>query len=153
MLVLPVPDNLPHESEEVDLFLDGIRQMAARNKGSALDRHLQNITGFETLLPEALQDDLYRLNLLYYSGNPSRADIHLRASIEDVLPSVATRIDDLLQEMGIFASKVHSHYFPPTSRWRQENYASLFYLLVTAYGAGYLWSGLSTVLHLSLIHI
>jgi hypothetical protein len=147
MLVLPVPDNLPHESEEVDLFLDGIRQMAARNKGSALDRHLQNITGFETLLPEALQDDLYRLNLLYYSGNPSRADIHLRASIEDVLPSVATRIDDLLQEMGIFASKVHSHYFPPTSRWRQENYASLFYLLVTAYGAGYLWSGLSTVLH------
>ena len=147
MLVLPVLDNLTHESEEVDLFLDGVRQMAARNKGSALDRHLQNITGFEVLLPETLQDDLYRLNLLYYSGNPSRADIHLRASIEDVLPSVATQIDDLLQEIGVFASEIHSYYFPVTSKWRQENYTSLFYLLVTAYGAGYLWSGLSTVLH------
>lgn len=147
MLVLPVLDNLPHESEEIDLFLDGVRQMAARSKGSALDRHLQNITGFEVLLPETFQDDLYRLNLLYYSGNPSRADIHLRANIEDVLPSVATKIDDLLQEIGIFASKVHSYYFPPTSKWQQGNYTSLFYLLVTAYGAGYLWSGLSTVLH------
>ena len=60
------------------------------------DRYLTVVTGFDVLLPEETTDD-FRLTLIYYSGDYSRGDIHLRAYIQDVIPSTLRTLRNIAQ--------------------------------------------------------
>ena len=56
------------------------------------DRYLTAVTGFDIMLPPDTNDKDYRLTLVYFSGEVSRGDIHLRAYIQDVIPSTLGRL-------------------------------------------------------------
>lgn len=50
------------------------------------------------IVPESTDD--YRLMLLYYSGDLSRGDVHIRAVIDDVIPSVASKVQQILKRLN-----------------------------------------------------
>lgn len=151
VLVLPVFDEFLKDELDKKIYTRSIGQMQAKERGSTLDRHLDTVVGFDLLLPEDLEEDIYRLTLLYYSGDPSKGDIHLMATIEDVLPSVASKIDEMLRELAEQAVALRQSWYVDTSasaeNYLRRSYASLPYLLTTAYGSGYLWQSLASVLH------
>jgi len=148
VIVLPVLDGFLEQRKEREDFVAGILRMQGEPGNKQTVRHLATITGFEFVLPEDFQQDIYRLTLLYYSGNPGRGDIHLRATIEDVYPSVATEVDDILQQVAQEAAELRERWrSAPISEFDRQRYSTLPYLLVTAYGAGYLWQALADVLH------
>ncbi len=134
--VLPVLDSMMEDEEFADLFALQMRKMRERKQESAADRHLDQVVGFDALLPEELTQDAYRLTLVYYTQE--NADVQLWAMIDDVLPS-AMRIlhDEILQDLNIFRQELGIPYVLriPT-------------LLARAYGSGYLWQSLTQVMHI-----
>jgi len=147
-MVIPLLDRSKDDGGEAfSEALKVLRQKQVRpNRG---DRFLTSITGFEAVLPEDFSSDEYRLTMVYFSGQPDRGDIHLRAVIEDVLPSTINKLLEYMPEVTAEAIAV----------WRCLSaesggddrvpgyYDSLFYLLTRAYGGCYLWSTLRSVLH------
>ena len=109
------------------------------------DKALEVIIGFESALPEELDTDQYRLHIIYYTE--SNADIQLRATIEDVLPSTIGRLQTIigmaLQENVLIRKTLGL----TTSQRTAERYGSLPYLLTRAYGGCYFWPTLNGVLH------
>lgn len=151
VLVLPVLDEFLKDKTAKKMFTRGIGQMQSKERGSTLDLHLDTVVGFDLLLPDELDQDIYRLTLLYYSGDPSKGDIHLQATVEDVLPSVASQIDEILRELAEQAVIMRQGWYADASasaeNYVRKSYGSLPYLLATAYGSGYLWQSLAAVLH------
>nr|WP_274380911.1 TM1802 family CRISPR-associated protein [Desulforadius tongensis] len=150
--VLPVLDNVLDDEDYCLDFVDGINSMLNNSpRGNRVDLHLQEITGFELQLPEEMSGDDYRLTIIYYSGDVSRGDIHLRATIEDVVPSVARKLKNITREIGNLAVDTAAELYPEVSEkyraFLKKCYTSLPYLLSTSYGAPYIWKTLSTVLH------
>lgn len=148
---LPVLDGFLDNRDERELFVSGIARMSNAEGAPGVVRHLQTVTGFDLILTEALASDIYRLTLYYYQGREDRGEVYLRAVIEDVLPSVVSRIDDILR-------RVSAQVLDELSPWRRqataarqnfdmERYSSLPYLLVTAYGPSHLWQALEATLH------
>lgn len=86
-VVTPLLDVANLDQEEEQLFADGMEErLKGEKRGAAL--LLSNLLGYEGDLPEDLTDDRFRLTSMYFSGDPSRGDIHLHATIEDIVPSV-----------------------------------------------------------------
>jgi hypothetical protein len=83
--------------------------------------------------------------MVYYTE--SNADIHLRAVVEDVLPSVVATLQEVIGVVLAQAVPVRQELKLPAGGWVAERYGSLPYLLVRAYGGCYLWSVLAKVLH------
>lgn len=109
------------------------------------DKALEAIIGFESALPEELSSDQYRLHIIYYTE--SNADIQLRATIEDVMPSIIGRLQEII---GMALQKnvlIRNMLGFTTSQWTAERYGSLPYLLTRAYGGCYFWPTLNGVLH------
>ena len=115
------------------------------------DRYVTSIIGFEGMLPPFLDTDDFRLTLVYFSGEYTRGDIHLRAYIQDVVPSTLKALRDvalkdtkdamqLLRDLMPWISDKQAAYYG-------QCYASIPYRLARAYGGGYLWQQLETVLH------
>ncbi len=71
--------------------------LAARpDDPTAAERYMTVVTGFDFMLPaEATDEDEYRLTLVYFSGEVSRGDVHLRAYIQDVIPTTLSFLRDL----------------------------------------------------------
>ncbi len=150
---LPVLDSFLEDEEDREEFADGMLKMLNEREtaGGKLGIHLQEITGFEAILPDDIAGDNYRLTLIYYSGNISRGDVHLRATVEDVVPSVVKQLKEITKQTGCCAVETLT-YANPHATDKQKNYfsrcySSLPYLLTNAYGAPYIWQTLSTVLH------
>lgn len=147
LIALPVLDEFIQDEGEREFFVRSVTTMSVESE-NAVQRHLDSITGFEARLPLDFTDDrVYRLQLYYYSGDVGRGDVHLRAIIEDVLPSVASALDDVLhQRLSIYADAAAQDLGLILSPPDRERLRSLPYLLVTAYGAPYLWQSLADVL-------
>lgn len=138
-MVLPLADG-----DSQQLFSNYRRMLKKSGKQSDSDLQLKVLAGIDTVLPEF--GDEHRLTVLYYSGDLSRGNMHIRAVIEDVIPSVAGRIQDILgnlrrKELGriqeAFGLKEQNVYKTET----------LPALLANAYGPGYLWPALQAALH------
>jgi len=134
-LPFPVLDQGFDNAEYRLNYINGVRRMREPNpndSGSA--RHLKQIFGFESILPEELVDDAYRLSLYYYTR--SNADVQLWATIEGVSPLHLQRLSDLMDG--------------PIAEARQsldiKGVPSIPNLIARAYGAGYLWQTLAQVL-------
>jgi len=149
---LPVLDNFLEDEDDRLGFIDGVRTMLGRKpRGNKMDVHLGELTGFDMFLPQEMDADEYRLTIMYYSGDVGRGDIHLRATIEDVMPSVARQLKKITGNISDFAVDLAASLQYEVSEKYQgflkRRYSSLPYLLTTAYGAPYTWKMLSTVLH------
>ncbi len=94
-------------------------------------------------MPEELTDDRFRLTSLYFSGDPSRGDVHLHATIEDIVPSVLKSVNEVTSEVFDWSAP----FYTEKQAWLHRRTRSLPYLLVTAYGPASLWQSLSAVLH------
>lgn len=83
--------------------------------------------------------------MVYYTE--SNAEIHLRAVVEDVLPSVTVKLQEIIDLALQQVVPVRKALGLKGEGWVAERYGSLPYLLVRAYGGCYLWTVLSEVLH------
>lgn len=141
-IVTPLLDIANLDQKDEQRFAYGMhRRMEGERRGAAL--LLSNLLGYEDILPEELTDDRFRLTSLYFSGDPSRGDIHLHATIEDIVPSVLKAVYNVTSELFAWSTPFYSE----RQEWLHRRTQSLPYLLVTAYGPASLWQSLSAVLH------
>jgi hypothetical protein len=125
-----------------------LRQQEDESK-SAL--HLRLLAGLDRVIPES--DDDYRLTILYYSGDLSRGNMHIRAMIEDVVPSVASAVQDILRNMsGIDVPRLTQALGLP-EQFTLHALSDLPSMLANAFGPGYVWDSLQKVLHRQPIRI
>lgn len=139
-MVLPLGDG---DSKQV--FTKYRRMMKKAEKLNDSDLHFEVLAGMKgSMVPEST--DEYRLSILYYSGDLSRGNMHIRAVIEDVLPSVASKIQTILRNLKTIELKKIQAAFGVNELavYRTENLPSL---LANAYGPGYLWETLQAALH------
>ncbi len=92
-----------------------------------------------------MNTDNYRLSMVYYSQ--ANADIQLRAVVEDVLPSVVARLQEILRDALQLAALIHKELGFQVANWEIERYGSLPYILIRAYGGCYLWQTMAEILH------
>jgi hypothetical protein len=152
--LLPVQDRILSDQDHRYEFARGIRGMldARPDDPTWADRYMTTVTGFDVVLPPDLSHlDDYRLTLVYFSGDYSRGDVHLRAFIQDVIPSTLSQLRDLAQSEARTAMALLRVLMPGMSEKRQAYlarcYESVPYLLARAYGGAYLWQQLEALLH------
>jgi hypothetical protein len=143
-------DSVPHD--DLIEFVKGVKSMLKKstNDPTMADRHMALVTGFDLVLPEDLTDE-YRLTLVYFSGDIAKGEIHLRAYIQDVVPSVMRTLRDIGKDESNNAIELLLDLSPKTSEkqkaYLKKCYESIPYLLARAYGGSYLWSLLEAALH------
>ncbi|MCL6577445.1 TM1802 family CRISPR-associated protein [Kyrpidia sp.] len=151
VLPLPVLDEWLVDPDERKAFIQKMSKMINQDQAvfeSSRDLHLKTLTGLEMWLPDVDESQEYRLMILYYSGDPSRADIHLRAVIEDVIPSMAKSVNDLVREVYEESEPLRERLLGPDLVDRmKEFFLSLPGLLTKAYGPAHVWMTLASVLH------
>ncbi len=141
-VVTPLLDVANLDREDEQIFADGMEErLRGQRRGAPL--LLSNLLGYEGSLPEELTDDRFRLTSLYFSGDPSRGDVHLHATIEDIVPSVLKSVNVVTSEVFDWSAP----FYTEKQAWLHRRTRSLPYLLVTAYGPASLWQSLSAVLH------
>jgi len=92
-MLLPLADG-----DSKQLFTKYRRMMKKAERLNDSDLHFEILAGMKgSMIPEST--DEYRLSILYYSGDLSRGNMHIRAVIEDVLPSVAYQIQVILTKI------------------------------------------------------
>lgn len=142
-IILPLLNN---SYELSSVAIQNLLENTKEHCESAL--HLDIIAGINQQidLADKANADQSRLTLLYYSGDLSRGNMHIRAVIEDVIPSVAKEIEDIIDNLvntqlydiqqlfGLKKSEFHRIQTLPS-------------LLANAYGPGYIWSALQKTLH------
>ncbi|QGP92355.1 CRISPR-associated protein [Neomoorella glycerini] len=143
-LVLPL---LEEDEEAPEYFTEALTTLRQKNvRQGKKDRFLKAITGFEAVLPDEFNSDNYRLTLVYFTE--ANADVHLRAVIEDVLPSTVSKLLDFIPQVIGEAVQIWRYLKGGEIQGPQNsNYGSLFYLLNRAYGGCYLWHTLEAILH------
>lgn len=152
-LLLPLRDETLANPADRDEFAHGILAMldAPKAPEPLADRYLTAVTGFDVMLPEGLNRDEFRLTLVYFSSGGKAADVHLRAYIQDVLPSTARDLrravkpcrDDMAKLLGYLSSKASDK----RRGYLAACYQSVPYLLARGYGGSQLWATLEHCLH------
>jgi hypothetical protein len=149
--LLPIEDRLLAEEDVRRIFASRVlNQLEILDEdGPLAQRQLVAVTGFDVLLPEEFDSKDFRLTLVYFSGDPSRGDIHLRAYIQDVLPSVATMLRDLAVRIAQEAGRLFEivHLSEGRRVYLYQCYKSVPYLLARGYGGSHLWNKLEQALH------
>lgn len=152
--LLPVQDRILEDPDRRYEFTRGIRGMlnARPDDPTWPDRHIATVTGFDVALPPNWSDlKDYRLTLVYFSGDYTRGDVHLRAFVQDVIPSTLSQLRDLARSEARAAMALLRVLMPAMSEkqtaYFARCYGSVPYLLARAYGGAYLWQQLEAVLH------
>ena len=153
-LLLPILDRVFEDDvDQREDFAENIKDMLnpPLKASSVLDRYIDSVTGFEFFLPDGVNPHDYRLSLIYYSGDPSRGDIHLRAYIEDVIPSTVKRLQEVARNVSGTAVQLLQALLPGASEGQKayyhSRYRSLPFMLARGYGGSYVWDQLQAVLH------
>ncbi|MBM7715522.1 hypothetical protein JOC94_002510 [Bacillus thermophilus] len=113
------------------------------------DLQLEIISGLQSKIMRNVSDD-YRITIIYYSGILNRGDIHLRAQIEDVVPSIAQKVQKIVQDIERRQLRYIAHllHIPEEqTAYTHFKVKHLPTLLSNAYGPGYLWTSMEKVLH------
>ena len=151
--MLPLQERNLTESGARGDFVSGMRAIlqSPRAEGSLTDRYLSSVLGFDSFLPEEMDKEDYRLTLVYFSGNPGHGDIHLRAYIQDVMPSTIRRLQGLTRPTAEEAVRLLRLIIPGATEKQRAYvatcYQSVPYLLARAYGGSHLWAALEQALH------
>ena len=156
VMALPLLD--PDEGSEMEqmTYVQSLKYMMEQPEShvSGGQLHLDTVTGLEMMLPAALAEgERYRLSLIYYSGDPGRGDIHLRATIEEVLPSTARQLTELIDEVFQDSYALQKQLFGDRLGEADTRvYRSLPAMLSKAYGMTRVWSALASALHRQRLH-
>jgi len=145
-IVLPLIEDNPQQVYKKYEFL-----LKKHDKEEDADIHLNLIAGIDKALPKI--DDEYRLTLLYYSGDITRGDVHIRAIIEDVIPSVARKVERIIKDIEnkeVFNIK---KAFGISEDRKLYSLDSLPSMLGNAYGPGYVWSSMEKVFNKKAISV
>jgi hypothetical protein len=151
ILLLPILElqNLPAD-ERSELGENLSVRLNPAKLGSRLQKHVDCLVGFNASLPDDVNDDVYRLTLIYYHGDPGRGDIHLRAVIEDVLPSAVRQLTDQIGRLPERLPDLLRLVLPGCTGKQQAYYAMRFrmipFLLARGYGGPYMWEQLQRIL-------
>lgn len=146
-LLLPILDADQIDKDERSVFGENLR---IRLKKTEMGSHISKVVGFESTIPDNVDDSIYRLNLIYYSGDASRGDIHLRCIIEDVVPSV---LYDLLRLAQATAQKIPAlctEVMPGSSEkqhaWHANRFQYVPFILARGYGGAFVWDLMQSIL-------
>jgi hypothetical protein len=144
--IFGIPMVLPLLDGDSKQIYEKFRRMLKKDKELRLtDLHLEVLAGLkESIVPDS--SDNYRLTILYYSGDLSRGAMHIRAVIEDVIPSVANSVQKILRKLKTTGIKEIQKHFG-IENYRTYKIETLPSLLGNAFGSGYLWSSLQAALH------
>jgi len=151
--LLPLHDHENSEDRDTpqDFFEKAMAMLRSPVKnGSFADQYIDSVTGFDLFLPENADKSDFRLTLIYFHGDPGRGDIHLRASIQDVIPSTLrklSKVANMTKEIGVELLKTLS--IGPSEKqiaYYRTIYGSVPYMLSRAYGGAYLWNCLESAL-------
>ena len=151
-LLLPILDRVFEDNEIREEFAENIASLLKPPaKDRMLDRYIDSVTGFEYFLPDEVEAGDYRLSLIYYSGDAGKGDIHLRAYIEDVIPSTIKHLKSMTEDTADIAHQLLRAIYPNANEQQTANnhrrYRSLPYMLARGYGGPYVWDQLQAVLH------
>ncbi|WKB35393.1 hypothetical protein QS257_17790 [Terrilactibacillus sp. S3-3] len=118
-----------------------------KNERGADDLQLKILAGIDRMIPKFTNE--HRLMILYYSGDLSRGNMHLRMLIEDVIPSVAATLQAIIRSINKKELLDIRHFFHVPSSAQKPFYRTetLPTMLSNAYGPGYLWSSIQSVFH------
>lgn len=150
MIALPLLDEILGDEDLRDDWVGALynsldeSNSIGKNKSYAF-QHMKNLTGFVTKVPEEWVKEDFRLNLIYYSGDPGKLDIHLRVVIEDIVPSTAQEIQAFLAGIAKEIDDVMTEYTflgEQAIKWEKEKLQSLPYMLASAFGAPYVWTSM-----------
>lgn len=147
-----IPYFLPvNDADPIDMYakFQRLKKYHEAREENPSDIQLEIISGLERRIIPELQDD-YRITILYYSGNLGRGDIHIRGQLEDVVPSVAKKVQEILQKLERrFTSELGDLLGIPSEQqgYIRMKVKHLPTLLSNAYGPGYLWTSMDQVLH------
>ncbi len=139
-LVLPLTDG-----DSRQLFAKYQKLLKKRDeKQSDGDLQLKVLAGIDRIVPE--MGDEHRLTILYYSGDLSRGNMHIRAMIQDVIPSVAGQVEKILYRLSARETGKIQEAFGVREQpvYRTQNLPAL---LANVYGPGYVWESLRSVFH------
>ena len=149
--VFGIPFILPLLDTNIDKqykVLKSMKKTRADGESSEQDIDLERLGGMSgRRIVRQARDDEYRLMLLYYSGELGRGNVHIRSIIEDVVPSVAFKVQNILRSLQKRKIKEIVEAF--NIQEGQERIYALRYLpslLSNAYGPGYIWSSLQKIL-------
>lgn len=139
-MVLPLLDG--DSQQEFKKYKRMLKNDNELNQG---DLHLEILAGLRNKIVPGFNDH-HRLTILYYSGDMSRGDMHIRAVIEDVIPSMASKIQDVLRRLkSTELAKIQDIFEMERLRvYKAENLPSM---LANAFGPGYVWDALQKALH------
>lgn len=139
-----VPIVLPLVSENPEQDYKRYKRILEDDKNkSDSDIHLELIAGINKVVPNI--GDEYRITLLYYSGDLSRGNMHIRMVIEDVIPTVAMTLQKIVTSINKRDIEYIRRAFGSKSEKEFFRTSSLPSILSNAYGPGYVWSSLQTV--------
>ncbi|MDZ7393806.1 MAG: hypothetical protein ONB25_13015 [candidate division KSB1 bacterium] len=147
--LLPLSDTFLADPALAAAYSHNLASMLARPKkeGPFAEQYMETVIGFDLFLPEEVDATEFRLTLVYFHGDYVRGDVHVRAIIQDVIPStlralrrIATKSCDRAWEA------VLALLGEERARTRRQNYASVPYLLARGFGGPFLWDCLQTVL-------
>jgi hypothetical protein len=150
--LLPLHDESLTDDAIRDHFVQRIQAMINRppKDGAMAAQYIDTVVGFDLFLPAGIEKRGYRLTLVYFHGNPGRGDIHLRAIIEDVIPSTLRRMDKIARKTAdLGTSLLKTIYREPSAKqisYYRTRFRSLPYLVSRAYGGSYLWEQLRALL-------
>ncbi|MEK4875893.1 hypothetical protein N1I87_14790 [Bacillus sp. FSL W8-0102] len=138
-LVLPLVDG---DSEQL---YEKYRRILKKEGLTDSDLHLEILAGIPKIVPKVSNE--HRLMLLYYSGDLSRGNMHVRMVIEDVIPSVASKLQEIINDMNRKELVTIRKMFQTKQDTPFYRTQSLPSLLSNAYGPGYIWSSMQAVFH------
>ncbi|MGG3853400.1 hypothetical protein ABET36_03035 [Caldifermentibacillus hisashii] len=107
------------------------------------DLHLEILAGINRIIPRF--SDEHRLNLLYYSGDLSRGNMHIRLMLTDVIPSVAEKLQTLIRDINTIDLFDIRAFFTLNQDRKFYRIQSLPSIVSNAFGPGYTWSTLQTI--------
>ncbi|MEX1026454.1 MAG: hypothetical protein WD049_00380, partial [Candidatus Paceibacterota bacterium] len=127
ILMLPILESDQLEDDERVEFGENLRfRLSSSSNAGRMQKHVKQVVGFDASVPDDVDDSIYRLTLVYYSGDPSRGDIHLRCVVEDVVPTVLYQLVKLAQETAETIPDLCSELMPGSSAKQHSWHASRF---------------------------
>ncbi len=147
-VLLPLLDPERLDQETRSAYADFVLDMLMRppKEGSLADRYLDAVVGFDLFLNEAVDRTDFRLTLVYFHGEPSRGDVHVRAIYEEVLPSTLRLLKNIARKTADEAERIARAVWTEPKQEDiagiRSRYSSVPYLLGRAYGGAYLWDSL-----------
>lgn len=147
-MVLPLLEG--DEKQLYERYFSILREGRSKNPDGSREKsdselHLALIAGIDQAIPK-ISDD-YRLTLLYYSGDLSRGNMHVRMMIEDVVPTVASKLEKIIKNINSRELLRIRRALGSESEQPFYRTQSLPVMLSNAYGPGYVWSSLQAVFH------